>query len=282
MKEESSEPEKNHKEGFFLKIPKAMASHKRCVCCRKKFRIEEITKQSSKLIKKDSIIDCFIETGILIKDGCRACPSHFIENSEKLDETAFNMIRAIDSKVNLSKDEIESLVLNLRVRSKNKSIFENFKSPVLPSNKLCIGTCGLSKAQFIEMCGFLENMHTSDSRTKSQALAIYLFWLKTGATQDIIASYFGQDLTQQDISRYCDHVRKALSGEFIKQNIGPTSKSREEFIKHNSVFANEFYMEKDERRLGSFLLVMELTCTVKKVQTTNFGVDRIVFKKKRI
>ena len=70
-------------------------------------------------------------------------------------------------------------------------------------------------------------MNNTVFRTKSQALAVYLFWLKIGCYQDIIATYFGANLSQRDISRYCDQVRVALNESFVKENIGPLSRSRE-------------------------------------------------------
>ena len=59
----------------------------------------------------------------------------------------------------------------------------------------------------------------SKYRTKSQALAIYLFWLKTGMTQETIAAYFGGDLEQRDISHLNEQVRTHLD-EFVNKNYG--------------------------------------------------------------
>ena len=152
-----------------------------------------------------------------MKQGCRACPSHFIENTNLLSLDALKMLKAIDYHTNLDKVEVEILLQMLRQRAIDNSIFEKFKSPYLPSEALCLATCGLSLAQFIELYQCVSpNMNMSSSRTISQSLAIYLFWLKTGCTQEIIAAYFGNDLIQQDISNYCDQVRKTIiKGKFI-------------------------------------------------------------------
>ena len=86
-------------------------------------------------------------------------------------------------------------------------------------------------------------------RTKSQALAVYLFWLKTSCYQDIKATYFGAYLSQRDISRYCDQVRVALNESFFKENIGPLSKSCEELLNDISLFAKAFYQKENDEKL---------------------------------
>ena len=68
---------------------------------------------------------------------------------------------------------------------------------------MCLRTTGLTSSQFNEVYNHLKSMRDSQSRTKSQALAIYLFWLKTGLSQTTIAAYFdNDDLSQQNISNF--------------------------------------------------------------------------------
>lgn len=222
-----------------VKIPKAHASHSRCVVCSMPFKVENF-KQSSKVICEEAIIDCFVETGIMIKRGCRCCPSHLIPNSKKLSEDAFNLIQTCTFVTTLSKDEVEFLLMQLRERAKTNSIFDQFKHPCVPSEKLVRRTCGLSKNEFNELLGFLSSMKNTITRTKSQALAVYLFWLKSGITQDIIAAYFSQDLTQREISQYCEQVRSSFC-DFVKENLGASCRTRDEWIGHKSPFCEVFY-----------------------------------------
>jgi len=51
----------------------------------------------------------------------------------------------------------------------------------------------LNKKQFHELFDELESIRDSPARTKSQALATYLFWLKTGLDYRTIATLFSLD-----------------------------------------------------------------------------------------
>ena len=123
------------------------------------------SKQQSKTICDEAIIDCFIETGVLIKQNCRCCQSHLIENH--LSEDALKLIRAIKYEINLNQKEVEFLLKQLRERAKSRSIFEQFKSPYIPTEELVRSTCGQSKIQFVELNDSLSSMNCTDSRTKT-------------------------------------------------------------------------------------------------------------------
>jgi len=64
---------------------------------------------------------------------------------------ALKMLKAIHYNRNLDNIEVEILFQMLRQRAIDNSIFEKFKSPFLPSEALCLETCCLSLAQFIEL-----------------------------------------------------------------------------------------------------------------------------------
>lgn len=71
-------------------------------------------------------------------------------------------------------------MINKKDRARNTSIFNSFKDSKIICDELCISVTGLISDEFIELLGFLGGMHDSSRRTKSQALAVYLFWLKSG------------------------------------------------------------------------------------------------------
>ena len=50
-------------------------------------------------------------------------------------------------------------------------------------------------------------MRNTNERSLSQALAIYLYWLKTGLDQDSIADHFGT-ITRRQVSAYCEQIRQ--------------------------------------------------------------------------
>lgn len=105
---------------------------------------------------------------------------------------------------------------------------------------ICTRNTNHNKDQFIEIAGHLSSMRNTEKRTKFQALAVYLFWLKTGLSQEIIATHF--DINSQfEVSKYCDQVRDALTNDFVPKNIGSRLKTRAEFLQHNSYIAKELF-----------------------------------------
>lgn len=212
------------KNEIFFKILKAYASQKKCVICKIEFA-NKANKQVSKTVNKDAITYCFIATDILIKTGCRACPYHFNEKTGLLSEDAFKMFRIYDHHhhTNIDGSEVELLLLALRERAIRNSIFDKFKSQFHPSDDLCLKTCGISKTHFIELYDLVSpHMNNSLSRSISQALAIYLFWLKTGYTQEFISAYFVNELTQSDFiaAKFVKHLLKIS----FDKNLVPTLK----------------------------------------------------------
>lgn len=77
----------------------------------------------------------------------------------------------------------------------------------------------MTTEQFFELSQNLKLMRDTDQRTKHQALAIYMYWLKTGLDQMTIATLFGIN-SQQDISRYLKQVRKCLYENFVPEFLG--------------------------------------------------------------
>ena len=62
----------------------------------------------------------------------------------------------------------------------NSSIFSQFENPQRIPETLCLKTTGLNCFEFMELYGYLDSMNQYKNRTKSQALAVYLSWLKLG------------------------------------------------------------------------------------------------------
>ncbi len=73
---------------------------------------------------------------------------------------------------------------------------------------------GFKKEEFITILDSLTSLRETCKRNKSQALAIYLFWLKTGLDQQNIGTIFCLE-NQKSVSRLLAQVRKALIKDFV-------------------------------------------------------------------
>jgi hypothetical protein len=100
----------------------------------------------------------------------------------------------------VSASDIIKLIEDFHMESKIKTtIFSRFLELSSMSDDFCECVTNLNKSEFNEVLQYLimtdkngqRRMRDSKYRTVSQALAIYLFWLKTGFAQQIIANYFG-------------------------------------------------------------------------------------------
>ena len=73
-----------------------------------------------------------------------------------------------------------------------------------------------------------------------QALAVFLFWLKTGLDQRSIASHFEID-SRFDIFRYLKQVRKSLMEFFVPCNLVLQHLKRDEWLEQNTKIARELF-----------------------------------------
>ena len=74
---------------------------------------------------------------------------------------------------------------------------------------MCFRNTGFKREEFLIISESLVSMRDTTQRTKTQALAVYLFWLKTGLDQTTIATHFNIEF-QYEICRYLEQVRESL------------------------------------------------------------------------
>jgi hypothetical protein len=141
------------------------------------------------------------------------------------------------------------LLDNLRHTSKH-TVFEKFTNKKHITDDICKQFTNLNKNQFFSLADELKSLKHSQTRSKSQALATYLFWLKTGLDHRTIATLFSID-NHQTISQYCDQVRNAMEIDFLPHNIGANSLSREGWTQHITTMAKELYNTSDNNSFDS-------------------------------
>ena len=99
-----------------------------------------------------------------------------------------------------------------------------------------------------------------------QALAVYLYWLKTGNCQQVIATHFNFK-SHQAVSRYCEQVREALTTYFVPEHLGAHAKTRDQWLQHRTLISNELFDAHD----GKLLLAAEGTfCFCEKSAKNSF------------
>ena len=139
-----------------------------------------------------------------------------------------------------------------------------------------MNTTGYSSQQFNEILQYLiENdefeMRNSKERKVSQALAIYLYWLKTGLDQQSIACHFGT-VTRRQVGHYCEQIRNCLIRNYVPKHLGAKHLTREQFLLHNSEVSKSLFNLEDNR----LSLIADGTyCYIQK--SSNFFFQRVQY-----
>ena len=219
-----------------LKIPRTAAFYKNCVVCGEKKGLVNVPTKA--------FFDTFITSNILIPRDSKSCPKHLSRKNVFLRKCLNNLEIVSDDSV-LTNDEIQMLLTSLRQTSKY-TLFERFSKRKNISEEECKQFTGLNKEQFNEVLCSLESLKESPSRTKAQALAVYLFWLRTGLDHRTIASLFSID-NYQTISAYNKQVRNALLKDFVPKHLGVSHLSREQWVKENTLMAKTIFDVPDDK-----------------------------------
>ncbi len=260
LNKKSKVPKKNK---IRIDIPRPRASHKICIVCNS-------DKNKLGRVKITAVIDAFIHNDILIPEGSRCCQNH-LDSNQLLSKEALMDLEVYNKESNTSDEYLKKVLEELKSLAKKNNLFSKFENIKSITEDMCIRNTGFNKNQFIEISESISSMRDSESRTKTLALAIYLFWLRTGLSQELIATHF-DSISQLDVSRYCDQVRDALTKDFVVKNIGANIKTRTEWLKHNCYVAKELF----DLKKTQFSIICDGTyCYIQK--STNNLIQRLTY-----
>ena len=211
---------------LLVDLERTSNSHKYCFICKCESGSTPFT-----TIPNDAIMDVFIKKNIFIPLKSRCCGTH-LTDGKFIKECELNKIEPLKSTRKFNKTSIKNFFDSVRVRdSKVSSIFARFGDFYNTDNEFCLDNTGLTKDEFIFLAGELTSLKSSPKRTKEQAMAVYLFWLKTGMSQELIACHF--NLTNRfQVQKYCEQVRKAINSDFVMKHLGVLSRSREDWLNY--------------------------------------------------
>ena len=163
-----------------------------------------------------------------------------------LKRLAINGLSSSIKKVKFNYDLFKKLVDGFRDLNSKSSIFANFENFRTITADLCLKVTGFTKDEFFVICETVKSLKKSPTRSKEQAIAIYLFWLKTGLDQNSIALYFG--LKNRFIVQKCCHqTRTALTKDFVPIHLGSNSLSREDWVSQNTPLIKELFNLDDKQ-----------------------------------
>jgi len=80
-----------------------------------------------------------------------------------------------------------------------------------------------------ELCGMLTSIRNTDARNKTQALVTFLFKLRSGNSNALIASILGLDRDRQ-VTEFKDAILRSFENDVLPTNFSVEAISREKII----------------------------------------------------
>ena len=210
--------DENQAETLTLEVSSAASSHSRCFVCK---NYADRNSSGFRVISNDGIIDVYVKTKIFVTFGSRCCATHLTDGGF-LKEECFNQLDIYKKEKTFNKFQMECFFKSVSSSHKrSNSIFAKFGDIRNHDPELCESITTLTKDEFIFLNTSLPTIKNSNRRSKEQALAIYLYWLKTGLTQNMIALFFGFKSKQRLlIQSICRQVRSAFAKDFVPFYLG--------------------------------------------------------------
>jgi hypothetical protein len=178
-----------------VKIPRAISSQQSCVVCNKTRNLVDIP--------ENVYLDSFISRNILIPNGAKCCKQH-LNSKGNFYKNDMNKIEVVSNTTVLKDYEVKLTLDRLRHYSKC-TMLEKFSTPSQITENDCKSYIGFDKQQFSSILNDLKSLKNSPGRNKSQVLATYLFWLKTGLDYQTISTILSLD-NFQTVGEYCEQV----------------------------------------------------------------------------
>ena len=191
-----------------------------------------------------SIAYAYAVLKFVIKPGARICCRHFDEKMQ-IKKEDFHKIKLKEKKYSSSCVDLFNAMAKHVKFSQPGAIFEPFKNLATLDEAHCKKITGFSKKQFISFSALIKSFKKSDGREKNEIIALYIYSLRKGVTQATL-SFFKEDTSQRDISRYLEQMRICLIKDFVPYYLGVASKTREFYVNNGSVTCRTIYDLEDD------------------------------------
>ena len=209
-------------------LPTAYSSHRACMICRQR-------DVSLRRVNPRDIIYAYMQYGIFIQNGTRVCTDHLKPDNMLIKRDNFAQIQTIARPQTI--ENIVALANKCILVAKKTTMFADFRDIKYLDDLQCIKVTGWSKNELIQFSSHVLGINDTALRTKYQLIALYRYWLRTGIDQTSLASLFGENTKQWQISDFLDEIRTAIYKHFVPKYLG-ASKEREFYLKFNTMMAS--------------------------------------------
>lgn len=229
----------------YIELPfrRPISTHDYCFLCGKRSGYTNVPSEARKQV--------FVQTRIFIPKGNRCCPSHLLK--KRLYEDEIKNIRVVSSTSRIEVEEVTKLMDSLSV-SCDRELTDQISDFTLSEERLLAFT-GLNWEQLLELREMMTSMRSSEKRNVTQAIVVFLFRLRTGNSNKIIASVLGLERPQQ-VSDFSESVLKAFEQDVLPTRFGIQSAKRNVLIENTAPITRELYDINNELALvcdGTYL-----------------------------
>ncbi|XP_026464766.1 uncharacterized protein LOC113367370 [Ctenocephalides felis] len=207
-----------------LCLNRVASTHRHCSICSNKSDL--IT------IPLEARIHAFVKVRIYIPLGNRACNKHFF--GKFFYEEDIRQLRIYSNTSLVPQKEI-SIFLNA-LADTSVSLFKQIDNLSISSEQIKILT-GFNLEVIAEISKMLRSMKNSNNRNIFQALVIFLFKLKTGNSNQVIAGVF--NISKRQVSHYYKQILIGFEKDILDQNFGLESFTRTQLISETSYNAQK-------------------------------------------
>lgn len=212
-----------------LPVKRIVSTHKYCCVCGE---IKNIS-----VIPHTARIQCYTNKQLYIPQGNRCCQKHLIKNN--FYEEALNSLKVFNISSQIPKSDLMTVLNSI---SCDSSLLDKIGSGTLSEKQLFMFT-GLTWDNIHELVSMISSMRNSSNRTIIQALVVFLFKLRSGNSNNMIASILGIKY-EQLVSDYVDSVLQAFEKDIL-QFFGLNFITRETIIAETSEIARQLFSLKE-------------------------------------
>lgn len=204
-----------------LPFPRVVSTHGYCFLCGSSTYIISVPIQAR--------LQVFQNRKIFVPNGNRCCPSHLIKGKFYIED-----LKMIEIHFNTSNIEVPDLTnfMNELSNNCNLELKHRIGDGTLSDRRLEALT-GYTLENLNEICGKMKSMRNSKTRTVLQALVTFLFKMRTGNSNIIVASVLGLE-REQLVSDYFAEVINSFNKDILPEGFGYFSKSREDLVNYQT------------------------------------------------